>query len=150
MKKSAKKIMSLILIATFIFSEVSTAYAAHSGYEANAESETTPYGELTGVLYVYTATHTGKDLEITACTELGGGTTMLRTTTKMECVDSETGESIDWDLDRYPQSKTERNTNHCDLRHYHYVTDPITVFTTHEVSYSSSYVVYMTTDVESL
>ena len=50
----------------------------------------------------------------------------------------------------YPQSKTERNTNHCDLRHYHYVTDPITVFTTQEVSYSSSYVVYMTTDVESL
>ena len=144
MKKAVKKIMSLVLIATFIFSVASTAYASHVGYEANDDTKSTPYGTLSGALYVYAGADGPQDYEITACTTIDSDYTMSRTTTKMECVDSRTGESIE---DRNSTSNSERNSNHCDLQHYHYVTGPITVYTTHEVTYTNSYVLYMSTDL---
>lgn len=146
MKKTFKKFVSLLLIAMFMFALAVPAFACggthdHPDYPGYRKTKTTPYGTMTGGIHFYISDP--HNFEITACTSIDSKYTMAQVTVKMECIDNNTGKSLEADSKNAPE-ETAYNTNFiCSSHDHYYENGPIAVFTTHEVTYTTSYVLYM-------
>ena len=143
--KKMKSLVSLILVLALSCSLAASASATKWGDPINVKTKSTEYGTLTGKIWTYVGVMDNGRLEYepTAETSISSNYTMVETTVDLECVYDDTGTapSSTWSA-----SNTERNQNTAEVGLW-LSTDgrSVTAFSTHGITYTRSYALYMTT-----
>lgn len=145
----SKHIATLLCVMLVMSLFCSTASAAKVG-DPRTKTLSTEYGVLKGEVWIYNdVTSTGLvGWEPTARTSISSKYTMAETTVDVECQYDDTGT---YPSDNWCDFKRERNKNYAEVNLY-FTADPdraIAIHSTHEVTYSRSYSLYMVGKYES-
>lgn len=142
-KRVSKRIVSFLLVALMMASFCVSASAAKVG-SPRTKTKTTEYGILKGEIWIYDDVTSEKRIgwEPTVRTSIDSKYTMAETTVNVECQYDDTG--------TYPSSnwcayKRETNKNYAEVNMYFTADNArtIAIHSTHGVTYSKSYSLYM-------
>lgn len=134
--KKHYRLISAILALTFVLSMQSVAFGL---YIYEEDSKSTPYGDMYGT--IGRSGTTPDYVWLFAQTSIDSDYTMAETVVKMEAQYTDTGDIIDSDSDRV------RDDNFAECFVDVPTSTDVTVFTTHEVTYTRSYVLYMSCNI---
>ena len=133
--KKTKRFVSFALALAMMFTVSSFAFA--EGNIIKAGTKSTPYGTLTGNI-LQTGT-VNEWIWYGAETSINSNYSMALTYVKMDAIDNDTGALIQSDSD----ARYDKNYAFCDVDVDRTVYQDVTLYTTHEVTYTTSYVLYM-------
>lgn len=145
--KKMKSLVSLALVLALSCSLAASASAVKWGSPINTKTKSTAYGTLTGKIWTYVGVMDNGRMEYepTAETSISSNYTMVETTVDLECVYDDTGTAP---ASNWSDSNTENNQNTAEVSLW-FSADPgrsVTAFSTHGITYSKSYALYMTTE----
>ena len=141
--KKARRFITIFTLCALMSTMIISAGAVSGDWLANSKTKSTAYGTITGELYRY-VNDSPYAVEMTAKTSINSASNMTKVTTTISCVYNDTGSA---EGNNWTRTSTSNNakSNSVDLDVYPEIGRRLCVYTSHQIIYTTSEVLYMTT-----